>query len=330
MTKALESQFGSSLFENPMAELFKLQQTGSVSKYYLQFMSLANRSVGLSEDAFFNCFISGLDPDIRRDVIDMTPSTLLRVVALEKLYEKKYNPIVKTIKSNFVQRYSQLSSNTKYPAQAKSVTKTQLPPLLPTPPGPPLKTSNVKRISPAEMQLGREKGLCYFCDDKFTFNLRCPNKQLLLLQMEEEGVDDLGDSLHHDNSVTDLVIHEDHRLSFNALKGGLGIGTIRFLAYMEKLPVTVLIDGGNSDSFLQPRIAKFLKLHVEPATKFKVMVGNGNYMTAEGLVKKLRVQAQGNVFHLPVFLLPIFGADLILGASWLKTIGPHIADCEHF
>ena len=176
LTKALDSQIGPSLFDNPMAELFKLQQTGYVSEYYLQFMSLANRSIGLSEDAFFNCFISGLDPDIRRDVIVMTPSTLLRAVALAKLYEEKYNPTVKTIKINFVQRYSQLSSNTKYPTQAKSVTKTQLPPLLPTPPGPPLKTSNVKCISPAEMQLHREKGICYFCDDKFTFNHRCPNK----------------------------------------------------------------------------------------------------------------------------------------------------------
>lgn len=147
--------------------------------------------------------------------------------------------------------------------------------------------------------------------------------------MKEERVDNPGDSLHHDNSVTDSIIHKDHHLSFNALKGGLGVGTIRFLAYVDKLPVIVLIDGGSSDSFLHPCIAKFLKLPVEPATKFKVMVGNGNYMTAEGLVKKLRVQAQGNVFHLPVFLLPIFGADLILGASWLKTIGPHIADYEH-
>ena len=31
---------------------------------------------------------------------------------------------------------------------------------------------------------------------------------------------------------------------------------------------------------------------------------------------------------LPVFLLPILGANLILGASWLKTMGPHLADYE--
>ncbi|WVY97768.1 hypothetical protein V8G54_029919 [Vigna mungo] len=51
---------------------------------------------------------------------------------------------------------------------------------------------------------------------------------------------------------------------------------------------------------------------------FKVMVGNGNYMQAEGLIQQLTVQTQGNSFTLPVFLLPISGADPILGASWLK------------
>nr|KYP46165.1 Transposon Ty3-I Gag-Pol polyprotein [Cajanus cajan] len=61
---------------------------------------------------------------------------------------------------------------------------------------------------------------------------------------------------------------------------------------------------------------------------FKVMVGNGNYMTVEGLIQQLVIQAQGNLFQNPVYLLPISGADLILGASWLKTIDPHVADYE--
>ena len=61
---------------------------------------------------------------------------------------------------------------------------------------------------------------------------------------------------------------------------------------------------------------------------FKVMVGNGNYMTAEGLIQQLVITAQGNTLQLPVYLLPISGADLILGAKWLKTIGPHLADYD--
>nr|KYP54675.1 hypothetical protein KK1_000870 [Cajanus cajan]KYP54677.1 hypothetical protein KK1_000872 [Cajanus cajan] len=147
------------------------------------------------------------------------------------------------------------------------------------------------------MQIRREKGLCYFCDDKFTFNHKCPNRKFMFLQLdetsneEEPSSPDTGQSIIFEETTVD-----NHHLSLNALKGGTGVGTIRFLAYVDTLPISVLIDGGSSDNFLQPRIAKFLKLPVEPAPAFRVMVGNGNYMAAEGLVQNLTIQAQGNMF----------------------------------
>lgn len=91
---------------------------------------------------------------------------------------------------------------------------------------------------------------------------------------------------------------DDHHLSLNALKGGTGVVTIRFLAFIDKLSVIVLIDSDSSDNFLQPCIAKFFKLPIKPAPSFKVMVGNDNYMAVEGLVQNLIIQAQGNVFQL--------------------------------
>jgi len=51
LTTALESQFGPSFFDCPAQELFKLQQSGTVSDYYVRFMALANRSFGLSTEA---------------------------------------------------------------------------------------------------------------------------------------------------------------------------------------------------------------------------------------------------------------------------------------
>jgi len=58
LTRALETEFGPSSFDCSQAALFKLQQKGSVSEYYLQFMSLANRSGSLPQEALLNCFIS--------------------------------------------------------------------------------------------------------------------------------------------------------------------------------------------------------------------------------------------------------------------------------
>lgn len=70
----------------------------------------------------------------------------------------------------------------------------------------------------------------------------------------------------------------DHHLSLNPLKGGTGVGNIKFSTQIQGTMIKVLVDGGNSNNFIQPRIAKFLKLPIEAIRPFKVIVGNGSYM----------------------------------------------------
>lgn len=64
LAKAMELEFGPSRFEAPRAKLFKLYQATSVTDYHRQFIVLANRVEGLSDDAVMDCFISGLKPEI--------------------------------------------------------------------------------------------------------------------------------------------------------------------------------------------------------------------------------------------------------------------------
>ncbi|PNY15076.1 retrotransposon-related protein [Trifolium pratense] len=45
-----------------------------------------------------------------------------------------------------------------------------------------------------------------------------------------------------------------------------------------------------------------------------------------GYIADLPVAIQGNTLHIPAYLLPISGVDLVLGVPWLNTLGPHIAD----
>jgi len=40
----------------------------------------------------------------------------------------------------------------------------------------------------------------------------------------------------------------------------------------------------------------------------------------------LQVQIQGHSLKFLIYLLPVLGADLVLGAAWLVTLGPHIFD----
>ena len=68
MLQAFESRFTPSFYDDPQGALFKLQQTGTVSEYLTEFERLANRIVGLAPSCLLNYFVSGLLPELRREV----------------------------------------------------------------------------------------------------------------------------------------------------------------------------------------------------------------------------------------------------------------------
>ncbi|XP_073220685.1 uncharacterized protein [Cicer arietinum] len=329
LTRALELDFGPSAYECPRATLFKLTQAASVNDFYMQFTALVNRVDGLSPDAILDCFISGLQEEIRRDVKAMEPKILSKAFALAKLYEEKYSTNKPKPFTSHARNYNQNNTTTNKNPQTSQITdttKNNLPPLLPTPQSKPLyqKNQNIKKISPAEIQLRREKNLCYFCDEKFSPSHKCPNRQVMLLQLEDE------EEIQSDQTagvlLEEAIINEHHHLSLNAMRGANGIGTIRFTGQVGSISVKILVDGGSSDNFIQPRVAQVLKFPIEPATNLRVLVGNGQVLNAEGKIQQLLVQIQGQEIKIPVYLLQTSGADIILGSTWLATLGPHVAD----
>lgn len=89
---------------------------------------------------------------------------------------------------------------------------------------------------------------------------------------------------------------------------------MRFQGHVHGVDVQILLGSGNSDNFIQPLIAHGLKLHIQPDSKFQVLVCNGHTLTSEGFISDLPLSIQGHLLVLPMYLLPIAGTDLVLGA----------------
>ncbi|KAH0720411.1 hypothetical protein KY285_005212 [Solanum tuberosum] len=53
---------------------------------------------------------------------------------------------------------------------------------------------------------------------------------------------------------------------------------------MSGVPLCKLIEGGNTDNFVQARVAKFLNLSVDPALPFLVVVGSGQRLRYDGVL----------------------------------------------
>lgn len=184
-TRALEMEFGPSPYESPRASLFKLTQTNTVAEYYLEFTSLANRSFGITPDARLDLFISGLKPDLKRDVVSQTPTTMSKALHLAKLFEEKYVTRPKPVFSpphTIPQPFTTKTLNTQTTQTSPTSKPTNTSPN-PTPnPNPnPNTPTNVKRITSTEMQLRHSKGLCYYCDENWAMGHKFPNKHFLLM-----------------------------------------------------------------------------------------------------------------------------------------------------
>jgi len=126
---------------------------------------------------------------------------------------------------------------------------------------------------------------------KFSPSHQCPNKQYLLLQLEEDEDFKLERDPPDEDNIHQIQSREqEHHFSFHALKRAAGIGTMRFQGIINGVKVQVLLDSDSSDNFLQPQIAHCLKLVIEPTSRFQVLVGNRKSLTMECIVREVEVQ----------------------------------------
>lgn len=56
------------------------------------------------------------------------------------------------------------------------------------------------------------------------------------------------------------------------------------------------------------------------------MVGNGSHIHCEGFCQTGTLTLQNSPFTIPFFVLPIEGVDIVLGMTWLGSLGPILAD----
>lgn len=320
--RALEIRFGPSSFDNHEASLYKLQQTGSVLEYQQQFETLSNRVTGLSAISLLNCFLSGLRREIHHELTVLKPVSLPQAIDLAKLVETK----IAASRATFRQRPPPIQ--TTVPAVAPPPSILGAPPNLP-----------VRRLNQTEQQERRSKGLCFNCDEKFHPGHRCARKQFLLFLTDDTDVDEEivvseAGPPSPVPSVTEAASStpsspttgEHFQLSHAALAGPPSPRTLRIQGHVREMAVTILIDSGSSHNIMQPRVAEFLGLPMVSITPFSVVVGNGQTIHCEGLCEQVPVTLAEQQFPIPFYILPIHGADLVLGVQWLQTLGAFFSD----
>lgn len=144
------------------------------------------------------------------------------------------------------------------------------------------------RVSSNEMEDRRSKVLCFWCNEKYTFGHKCPNRRLyslILEPMEEEDEQEEGEEA------------------------------------IEHTYPDVLVDSGSTHNVLDIEVAKSIECLFQRIDKCKVMVANENKLSCDSICTKFRWFMQGQSFEGRVLLMPLKGCKLILGIEWLNSLG---------
>lgn len=98
------------------------------------------------------------------------------------------------------------------------------------------------------------------------------------------------------------------------------------MAKHNKESLEALIDTGSNNNFIQEALVEQLGLCWVETRRFRVYMGNGQHLVCHKKCLAVELEMQGNSFSVDLYVLPIWGLDIVLGMQWLQTLGPCVHD----
>lgn len=179
------------------------------------------------------------------------------------------------------------------------------------------------------MKERRERGLCYNCDEKFSPGHRCKVQKLYLMEgnWPVESIDEPTIETAVEQA-DDLPDHQEDtpEISFHAIAGSTTPQTMQMKGSLGRHPLVILIDSGSTHNFLDPKVVKKARLSIQGSSAMEVMVATGERLPSKGMCVDVTLTIQGSLITTDFYLLSLGGCDALLGAHWLRTLGPILWD----
>lgn len=86
------------------------------------------------------------------------------------------------------------------------------------------------------------------------------------------------------------------------------------------------MDGGNTHNFIQEELVTKLRFSSRETSPLWVMVGNRQHLECTHRCEAVTIEIQTTKFIIDLYVLPISGANIVLGVQWLKSLGPVLTD----
>ncbi|XP_031263269.1 uncharacterized protein LOC116121451 [Pistacia vera] len=351
---ALIERFRPSLKGSACEALIALKQEGTVTEYREQFEAYSAPLTEVGEEVLVGSFINGLKEEIKAELRLSKPNQLNEVMDLAYRVEEKNWVLERArgkmgksqgLKGEFYSRVSPSpepqTQNFFRPAWGTNLNRNSdlthpsfnrdLGQHTPSrsfdrrersteSPAVGFRGDHFRRLTEAEIQVKRERGLCFRCDEKFGPNHRCKSKSLQILLAWEDDEPDDGDPTP-DSKEEPVLEGNPVALLMNSIVGITSDKTLKIRGQLGRESVIVLVDSGASHNFIAHELVQKLGIPVEGKKAFGVMVGNGVTVRGEGICRGVNMQIQGVKVVQDFFPFDLGGADVVLGVSWLSSLG---------
>lgn len=316
-----QQRFGPPLSSNHLADLARLPFTSTVDAYMEAFQARAAHAGTLTALQKAQLFTGGLPEQIRVEVELQEPQDLQRAMRLARAYERRNTAALLAL-----------------PAPAARPPRRPLPALpAPTPPTGAATSSGsnapaarpFKRLSPEDMALRRKQGLCYNCDEPYVRGHKCA--RLFSLEVADYTVEEPAED--DPTPAADITENppfdpEAPMISLSAITGIRTEETMQLRVHLGCHELTALLDSGSTHNFISTGAARRVGLPFSDSAGAHVVVANGDRVTCRGLASAVGVRIGAETFKVDCYSIPLECYDMVLGISWLRTLGPVLWDFD--
>lgn len=218
-----------------------LKQETTVKEYRKQFEMLAASLEQISEPVLESTFIKGLKSDIKAELRVLEPNGLEKTMDLAQKVEDKINILKEQKKGSRLFKNDGLNSSNNigdFPKTNERGTTVGE------------RHGGYRRLTDAELQAKRAKGLCYRCDEKYTVGHQCKKPELQVLVRQEIEVGDNEEVEETNTEARDVQTEaQTVEVSLNSVVGLTPPKTMKMTGNINGLAVVVLVDSGASHNF---------------------------------------------------------------------------------
>jgi hypothetical protein len=224
---------------------------------------------------------------------------------------------------------------------------------------------SVKRLSRPEQEERRRLGLCFNCDERYTWGHNRTYKRLFYVHGVD--IDDSDDTIEAETPVfslhalagvhfsdtmqvtvklgpspllalldsvhgvdiddsDDTIEAETPVFSLHALAGVRFSNTMQVTVKLGASPLLALLDSGSTHDFISESAARRTGLPLQSRSRLTTTVANGKCVTCVGVLRQVEFSIHGATFHADLFVMLLAGFDMVLGTRWLAMLGPVLWD----